>query len=104
MTKYLATLFTLFWGINSFSQNQKDSIPEFGKIDKSELLRTTCEYDKNAETEVLFNTEEVDCVLCPGSVFTRINLHIAIKIYKDKGLSEADIKLDYFSPPRKPTA
>jgi hypothetical protein len=95
--KYLAYLIFLLISAKSFSQNTKDSIPEFGKIDKSELLKTACAYDKNAEAEVIFDTEEVECIEYPGSVFTRINHHIAIKIYKDKGLSEADIKLRYIS-------
>src|ERR1700733_13770390 len=95
--KYRIYFIFLFLGSHVFCQNNNDSIPEYGKIDKSELLRTSCAYDKNAEAEVIFDVEEVECIEYPGSVFTRINHHIAIKIFKDKGLSEANIKIPYVS-------
>jgi hypothetical protein len=84
----------LFCGYNTFSQS-KDSIPEFGHVDKSELQMTECDFDKSAEALVLFDVEEVVGKVYPYSVYSEIERHIRIKIFKNKGLDEADIKIPY---------
>jgi hypothetical protein len=79
---------------HAFSQT-KDSIPDFGQIDKAELQMSECDFDKNAEALVLFDVEEVVGKVYPYSVYTETERHIRIKILKNKGLDEANIKIIY---------
>ncbi|MES1216477.1 MAG: DUF3857 domain-containing protein [Bacteroidota bacterium] len=79
-----------------FGQKANDSL-EFGNISPAEIAMKECDFDPNAEAVVLFDIEEVKCYLYPGSVYTKIDRHVRIKILKDKGLDEANIKLPYYS-------
>jgi hypothetical protein len=83
-----ATLF-ISLSIAAQSKNEKN-IPEFGKVDKTELELKECEFDKNAEALVLFDGGELY-----GNDYGNIELkrHIRIKILKDKGLEQANIKI-----------
>ncbi|MBS1597921.1 MAG: DUF3857 and transglutaminase domain-containing protein [Bacteroidetes bacterium] len=79
------------------SAQQKTDIPEFGKIDKSELKMTECDFDKNAEAEVLFDVEKVDFKFYSYSAYSELTRHIRIKILKNKGLDQANIHLFFLS-------
>lgn len=92
--KFLPILLAIICLSKVFGQ-KKDSLPEFGKVDKSELLLKDCDFDKNAEAEVLLETEEVQCVVYVSSVYVKITHRVRIKILKDKGLSFADVNLPY---------
>jgi hypothetical protein len=65
----------------------------YGKIDKADLEMTACDFEKDANAEVLFDK---------GSVYfdTQYNLilerHIRVKIFNDNGKKEADIRIPYF--------
>ena len=75
------------------TQNEKN-IPEWGKIEKSDLELKECDFDKNAEALVLFDGGELY-----GNDYGTIELkrHIRIKILKDKGLEQANIKIPFYS-------
>ena len=76
-------------------QSQKEkNIPEWGKIEKSDLELKECDFDKNAEALVLFDGGELY-----GNDYAMIELkrHIRIKILKDKGLVHANIKIPFYS-------
>ena len=77
------------------SQDQTD-IPEFGKIDKSELKTTECDFDKNAEAEVLFDVEKVKFEVYSYSAWAKISRHVRIKILNNRGLDNGNIKIDYY--------
>jgi len=79
-----------------FSQNAKDSF-NFGNINKAELEMTECDFDKNAEAVVLFDIEEVRCSVYTFAANAEVIRHVRIKILKDKGLEEANIKILFFS-------
>ena len=77
------------------AQKQKEgNIPEWGKIDKADLEMKECDFDKNAEAVVLFDAGElVSYNFGP----LELERHIRIKILKDKGLDQANIKIPFYS-------
>lgn len=90
----ILTVLLLLDSITIFAQ--KD-MPSFGKIDKADLLLQECEYDKDAEAYKLLDYGNVHYVR--GKDLFKINTErrIRIKILKDKGLDNANIKLRYYS-------
>jgi len=74
---------------------KKDDIPAFGKVDKEDLLMNECDFDKNAEAIVLFDVEEVHFKMYTYDLYTEITRHVRIKILKNKGLDNANIKILY---------
>jgi len=72
--------------------NAQQKIPEFGKVDKSELEMTSCDFDKDAEAVVLFDDGEFFFSALFGN-----ERHIRIKILKDKGLDRADVHIKYYA-------
>ncbi len=93
------TFITLLLGITICSYAQKD-IPAFGKIDKAALESTDCEYDKGAEAEVLIDWGNTyyDRGTQGISVFkTVFERRRRIKILKEKGIAQADVKIQYYS-------
>jgi Domain of Unknown Function with PDB structure (DUF3857) len=99
----------VLFSVHAFAQKQ-DDIPEFGKIDKADLLLTQCDFDPNASAVVLFDVEEVFCKLythtgfgTPNTLTTRsdvfagITRRVRIKILTNKGMAMANIKIPYFS-------
>ncbi len=91
----LLFLLPFFYSSNNAFSQTIDSIPEFGKIDKAELQMNECDFDKNAEALILFDVEDVVGKLYPYSAYSEIERHIRIKIFKNKGLDEANIKIPY---------
>ncbi len=80
---------------------QKKEIPDFGKIDKAEFEKKTCDYDPDAPAEMIFNSGESSCRMNETAYSyvynTEMKRHIRIKILNDKGLSQANIKMVYRS-------
>jgi len=90
-------LFTLFLFCVAFLtvKAQTKPAPEtqpFGKIDKSDLEMTSCDFEKDANAEVLFATGSVYFDQEYNILFER---HVRIKIFNDKGKDEANIKLRF---------
>lgn len=79
-----------------FSQ-KKENIPEFGKVDKADLEMKECDFDKNAEAVVLFDVAKVVFNVHTYSIYAETTRHIRIKILKNKGLDQANIKILYYS-------
>ena len=94
MGKQTLTILLVFTSSIIFAQNE---IPSFGKIDKSDLLLKECEYDKDAEAYNLFNYGSVryDIAASDFEIVTRRRTRI--KILKEKGLEEANIKIRFYS-------
>ncbi len=72
--------------------NAQQKISDFGKVDKSELEMTSCDFDKNAEAVVLFSKGEFFYSAEFGN-----ERHVRIKILKDKGLDRANVHIKYYS-------
>ncbi|HEX4959014.1 MAG TPA: DUF3857 domain-containing protein [Lacibacter sp.] len=71
--------------------------PSFGKIDKAELESKECAYDKSAEAECLYDYGEVNFFI-NGDLLTNERIIWArIKIYNDKALDRANIKVPFFT-------
>jgi len=92
--KCLLLTLTILYSSLLYSQKSND-IPDFGKVDKSELMITSCDFDKNAEAIILFDVEEAMCHVYPANVYTERKRHIRLKILNDKGLDQANIKIPY---------
>jgi hypothetical protein len=75
---------------------QKD-LPAFGKIDKADLTTTECEFDKDAVAYKLLDYGDVQYTNGKDIFAIETKRRVRIKILKDKGLDNANIKLRFFS-------
>ncbi|MEO6221531.1 MAG: DUF3857 domain-containing protein [Ginsengibacter sp.] len=75
---------------------QKD-LPGFGKIDKADLLLQECEYDKDADAYKLLDYGDVRYVRGKNLFKIQTERRVRIKILKDNGLDNANIKIKYYS-------
>lgn len=95
--KLLFLTLTLGFSLTTFSQNE---LPAYGKIDKADLARTDCDYDKGAEAEVLIDWGNTyyDRGTSGISLFKTIfEYRRRVKILKEKGMSQADVKISYYA-------
>ena len=77
---------------------QKKEFPDFGKIDKSDLEMKECDFDKDAAAYKLLDIGEVIYERSGKNFFRmRTSCRTRIKILKDKGFEEANIKLRFYS-------
>jgi len=72
-------------------------IPSFGKIDKADLLLKECEFDKDAEAYTLLNFGDVRYDIVADNFNIVTERRTRIKILKEKGLDEANIKIHFYS-------
>jgi hypothetical protein len=76
----------------------KPATPEtqaYGKIDQADLELKACDFEKDANAEVLFNKANV---YFGGDLMTITeDIHKRIKIFNDNGKKEADIHIKYWS-------
>ncbi len=83
------------WAVAAFPQ--KD-LPSFGKIEKTDVEIQSCEFDKDAEAYKLLDYGEVHYERGSKALFKIRTEHLVrIKILKDKGLDQANVKLQYYS-------
>jgi hypothetical protein len=68
-------------------------IQDYGKVDKADLDMTTCDFEKDANAEVLFDKGNVYFTSDYTIVFER---HTRIKIFNEKGNESANIKIQYY--------
>ncbi len=89
---FLLGMFAL--AVNAQTTAPIPTLQPYGKIDKEDLQMTSCDFEKDANAEVLFDK---------GSVYFDADLslfyekHERIKIFNDKGKNEADIHILYYS-------
>ena len=69
----------------------------FGKIDKADLELKACDFEKDANAEILFDKGEIYFDQTYNIVIER---HKRIKIFNDNGKSEANIRIEYYSANR----
>jgi hypothetical protein len=89
----------LFLGTLTITAKAQTTAPvptaqSFGKVDKADLEMTKCDFEPDANAEILFDK---------GDTYfdTQYNIntdrHIRIKIFNDNGKEEANIRIKYFS-------
>ncbi len=79
------------------AQKDKD-LPAFGKIDKTDLELKACEFDKDAEAMILMEYGNVEFQRGNHWIFAmKIEKRVRLKIFKEKGIDRATIKLHYYS-------
>jgi len=94
MTKFFTLLIAGFFCFiaNARAQTATPATQPYGKVDKSDLEMTSCDFEKDANAEVLF---------AAGSVYfdQEYNIafehHVRIKVFNDNGKDKANIKLRY---------
>jgi hypothetical protein len=72
----------------------------FGKVDKADLLMTDCDFDKGADALVLidYGNTYYDRGTVGYSLFKTIfQRRTRIKILKEKGISQANVEIEYFT-------
>jgi len=74
------------------AQTTTPSVQAFGKVDKSDLELKQCDFEKDANAEVLFDKGIV--YFTDSEVV--LERHIRIKIFNDNGKKAADIHLEYY--------
>src|SRR5438552_1020515 len=93
------TLVTALWlcaSISVYAQKEKD-IPEFGKIDKSDLVMKECEFDKDAEAYKLIDFGNIRFERGKHLFRTKLEVRERIKILKEKGIDHANVKIHFIS-------
>ncbi len=88
-------LIVVFFSIHSIAQ-----IPSFGKIDKSDLLITDCDFDKGAEAMILIdwgNTYYERGTVGISLFKTVFERRTRIKILNEKGIKRADVSIGFYS-------
>src|SRR5688572_7556216 len=77
------------------SAQQKKNLPVFGKIDKSELDLSVCEFDPEATAIVLADVGTYNVDLRGSEPYFEFRRHVRIKILKDEGIPYANIRIPY---------
>lgn len=94
MKAYIHVALLLFIPFTIFAQKE---LPEFGKIDKADLLLKECEFDKDAVAYKLIDYGDVRYVSGRDVFKIETKTRVRIKILKDKGLDYANIKIKFYS-------
>jgi hypothetical protein len=78
--------------VNAQAQPSVPTTQPFGKIDKADLEMTSCDFEKDANAEILFDKGSIYFTAEYDMVFER---HIRIKILNEKGKDEGNIRIEY---------
>ena len=94
MRKFSFTAILMLCFTSIFAQKE---IPKFGDIDKADLQMKECESDKDAEAYKLLDFGNVKYLIVADNFNIQAERRSRIKILKEKGLDEANIKIDFYS-------
>jgi len=97
MRKTLATLTLCVLAIFNYAQ---DKLPAFGKIEKADLEMKTCEFDPDGEALYLIDLGEVQYNINVGAIYIQTDHRYRVKILKEKGIEEGNVKFWYHSKDR----
>lgn len=92
MRKLPLTTFLLLYFSIIFAQKE---VPKFGAIDKADLELKECEFDKGAEAYKLISYRNVHFDILAENFTIVSEDRIRIKVLKEKGLDEANIKIQF---------
>ena len=94
MKKLTCTASVMLFFSVTFAQK---GFPKFGDIDKADLQMKECEYDKDAEAYKLFDYGSVEYRVGGDDINIQTDRRTRIKILKEKGLDDANIKINFYS-------
>ncbi|MCR8557544.1 DUF3857 domain-containing protein [Mucilaginibacter sp. BJC16-A38] len=97
MNKFYLMCLTCFISLSAGAQTEPptvDPVMPFGKIDKVDLEATSCDFEPDANAEILFDKGSLGVYIGTHLSFDR---HTRIKIFNDKGKNEANIHLQYYA-------
>jgi hypothetical protein len=94
MKKLACTAFLMICFSVIFAQK---GFPKFGKIDKSDLEMKECDFDKDAQAYKLFDYGSVEYIVGGDQFNIQTERRTRIKILSEKGLDEANIKINFYS-------
>jgi Domain of Unknown Function with PDB structure (DUF3857) len=100
MNRYFTTLLICVFSLITKAQTIPSTSPTmqpYGKVDKEDLELKACDFEKDANAEVLFDKGSVYFTSDYSLVLDR---HIRIKIFNEKGNDEANIRIEYFGGDR----
>ena len=72
-------------------------VQPFGKIDKSDLELKQCDFEKDANAEILFAKAEVAPEGVGQNQFLAEKRHVRVKIFNDDGKSMANVTITFYS-------
>ncbi len=75
----------------------QDNVPEFGKVDTADLNMKECPIDKSAGAMNLICSEYADLNGNPGYYSANIERWVRIKIFNQKGYSNASVVIPYYA-------
>lgn len=96
MIRPLSALLLFASALSVNAQTASTAIPAvmpYGKIDITDLQMKACDFEKDANAEVLF--EKGDCYFDQDFNVITNEVHKRIKIFNDNGKNEADIHISY---------
>lgn len=94
------TALTLVFFFSACSGFAQKGLPAFGKVDKADLEMTDCDFDKGASAVVLIdygNTYYDRGTVGYSTLKTVFEKRTRIKILKEKGIEQADIRIPYYT-------
>ncbi|MDB5131556.1 MAG: hypothetical protein JWR02_1305 [Mucilaginibacter sp.] len=94
----LLALCCLFFTVcaQTVKQQNPSAVPTtqpYGKVDMTDLQMTSCDFEKDANVEVLFDKASVSFDRLYHLIFER---HIRAKIFNDRGKGEANVRIQYY--------
>ncbi|MGZ3752201.1 MAG: DUF3857 domain-containing protein [Mucilaginibacter sp.] len=89
------TLLMLAAMATAASAQTAPAVQPYGKVDQADLKMTACDFEKDANAEVLFNKGTV--YFGADLISVIMEVHKRIKIFNDNGKKEADIRIKYIS-------
>lgn len=84
----------------AMSLHAQNNSPKFGQIDKQDLLMKECPIEKSAAAMILNDYGEYSFDIKGDDLVLEQNVWQRVKIFTDKGLNKADIKIYYRSANR----
>jgi hypothetical protein len=81
----------------SWLANAQQAVPAFGTVSKAELESRKSSLDDKAEAEVVFDVANIELTFYDGLLEVLVKKHERIKIFNEKGLDEANIKINYLT-------
>lgn len=98
MKKILTVLLPGLFALHAYGQTPAPSKQPYGKVDKEDLEMTSCDFEKDANAEVL---QDISNVYYSDDLNSIVNeVHRRIKIFNSNGNSTADIHIPYISSHR----
>jgi hypothetical protein len=89
-------LFFCFAFANPVKAQTQPAAPEtqpYGKVDQADLEMKSCDFEKDANAEVLFDKAKI----YPDGNLNIMERHIRIKVFNDFGKNQANVRLEYVS-------